>query len=165
MKKLIAIIGIMLLFVAAVNAQRTVSAASGTTTALLATESMIKINTTASDTVGGTAVKYWIFNVNKAKLQLYSFVIDIDTIRTHTRSAGNRVAIKLYGSMDASTFVQVGSTIFYNRNAGTLADSTFALSDVSTGVLWKYLKLEYTGVVANRCSKPTLMILKVADKN
>lgn len=164
MKKLIAIIGIMLVCIVAVQAQRTVSAASGTTTSLAVGESLLKITTTAADTVGGTATKYWIINVNKPKLQLYTFVTNIDTIRTHTRGSGNRVRFRVYGSIDGSTWLQVGSTIWYNRNAGTLADSTFAVSDVSTGVLWKYFKFEYLGVVASRCSKPTLLMLKVADK-
>jgi hypothetical protein len=164
MKKLIAIIGIILLFVAVGNAQRVVAAASGTTTSLGVNESIIKITTTASDTVGGTAVKYWLIQVNKPKLQLYSFVINIDTIRTTTRGEGNRLKVQIYGSLDGSTFTQVGSTIWYNVNAGTNADSTFAVSDVATGVLWKYFKVQYTGVVAAKCSKPTLMILKVADK-
>ena len=158
MKKLIFLLPLLFL-AASVFGQ-----ASGTTKVFLPNEQVKTVTTTAGDTVGGTAVKYWIFALNKPSLQLWSYVIDIDTIKTRTRGAGNRVAIKNYGSLDGTTWVQVGSTIFYNRNAGTLADSTFAVSDVSTGVIWKYLKLEFTGIVANKCSKPTLITLRVAEK-
>lgn len=164
MKKILALITIMLLIAVSASAQRTVSAASGSTTTFLPQENYVKVNTTAADTVGGTNVKYWIFNLSKSKPQFYSYVMKLDTIRVHSRGAGNRLQVKHYGSLDGSTWVQIGSTFFYNRNAGTLGDSTFAVTDISTGVLWKYLKLEFTGVVANKCSKPQSFTLKIVDK-
>lgn len=164
MKKLFILIS--LLFIAmCIEAQVAVVKASGSTIAFLPNQRSVAVTTTAGDTVGGINVKYWIFNVSKAKLQFWSYVVNIDTIRRKTRVAGNRVAVKNYGSINGTTWVPIGSTIFYNKNAGTNNDSTFAFSDVATGVLWNYLKLEFTGVVANKASKPTVIQLKVSDKN
>jgi hypothetical protein len=163
MKKLF-ILSFFLLIAGSLFAQRTVSAASGSTTSLASTESSVVVTTTASDTIGGTATKYWLFNINKPKLQFYSFVINIDTILTTSRVVANRTRVQFFGSLNGTTFVQIGSNIFHNVNAGTGTDSTFAVSDVATGVLWKYIKVNFTGIVANKASKPTTIQLKVADK-
>jgi hypothetical protein len=164
MKRIIFIFALLLVAVS-LSAQRVVTtAASGSTITLGPVENSVKVTPTAADTVGGTATKYWVFAIDKPSLQLWSIVTNIDTIKKSNRVEGNRVRMRILGSLDNSTYVQIGSSIFYNVNAGTNADSTFAVSDVSTGVLWKYLKVEYTGVVAAKCSKPTTLILKVAEK-
>ena len=138
--------------------------ASGSTITFLPNQTIKTVTTTASDTVNGTATKYWIFALNKPKLQYYSYLIELDTFLTPARIHGNRVQIKSYGSLDGNTWVQFNTTGFYNINAGTNGDSTFAYSDVATGNLWKYYKLEFLGIVATHTTKVAKISLKVADK-
>ena len=163
MKKILSIF-VFLFAVLSLSAQYRVTSASASTNTIPPGYNSIVVTTTAADTVGGTATKYWMFATNKNELQLYSWVIKLDTIKIHNRSGGNRVKVSFYGSIDKSTWVQIGSSIYYNRNAGTLADSTFAVSDVSTGIIWPYLKAEFVGITANKCSKPQTIQLRVVSK-
>jgi hypothetical protein len=163
MKKILSI-SALLFIVISIQAQYRVTAASASTNTIPPAYQSIVVTTTAADTVGGTATKYWMFATGKTDLQLYTWVVKLDTIKVHSRSGGNRVKVSFYGSIDKSTWVQIGSSIYYNRNAGTLADSTFAVSDVSTGVLWPYLKAEFVGITANKCSKPQTIQLRVVSK-
>lgn len=158
MKKILIFLA-LICFVVKVSGQ-----ASGSTITFLPNETIKTVTPLATDTVSGVLVKYWKFALNKPKLQYFSFATEFDTTLRSSRVGGNRVKLKIYGSLDNSVWVQVGSTIYYNANAGTNADSAFAVSDVSTGILWKYLKFEATGVTANKCTTIPKITLKVADK-
>jgi WD40 repeat protein len=162
---------ILILFAFLLGSVGLFAQASGTLTTFLSNETTKIVTPLATDTVSGTNVKYWTFAINKPYLSYFAFVTEIDSTLRPARIHGNRVAIKTYGSCgDANglvtnaVWVQIGSTIFKGVNAGTSGDSTLCISDVSTGVLYKFLKLEFTGVVADHCATIPKITLKVAAK-
>jgi hypothetical protein len=139
--------------------------ASGSTVTFLPNQNYKVVTIAAGDTVSGVGVKYWDFAVNRTKLYYFAFATELDTTLIHARTAGNRVLCQVYGAIDASgAYRQIGSNIFYNINAGTNADSTLLLSDVSTGVLYRFLRVKFTGVVASKCATVKSLALRIADK-
>ena len=172
MKKLLALITALLLVVA-LQAQT-----SGTTYTLPSnTSSYTALNythtgdwdaTSLKDSIGGTAYKYWTFAINKSNLYYYQFIIEYDTVLTKARSVGNHVTIALQASIDGTYFVQIDSVLFHPTTmwlpaaqvlAPTLGVTT--LKDVSTGVLWRYLRIKATGADANKCSIISKLMVKV----
>jgi len=139
--------------------------ASGSTTTFLPNQSYKSITIAAGDTVAGTGSKYWDFAVNRTKLYYFAFAVGLDTTRIHNRVEGNRVLVQVYGSIvNTGTWRQIGSNIFYNVNAGTNADSTLCVADVATGVLYRYLRIKFTGIVAAKCATVSGLTLRIADK-
>jgi hypothetical protein len=131
--------------------------------------------TSLKDSIGGTATKYWIFAVNKSQLYYYSFVTEFDTVLTQSRATGNHVTVNLYGSVNGTYWVKMDSTLFHpttsylpaaqEASAALAAVGVAGLKDVSTGVLWRYLKVEAVGGDANTCSIISKLHLKVGLKN
>jgi len=159
MKKLLFFLAFICYAVAS-NAQ-----ASGSTITFLPNETIKTVTVAATDTIGGTVSKYWDFAINKPKLQFFSFAVGLDTTRIHNRVEGNRVNVQVYGALNSSgAWRQIGSNIFYNVNAGTNADTVMLVGDVATGVLYKYLRIKFTGIVAAKCTTVSALSLKVADK-
>ena len=124
--------------------------------------------TQLKDSIGGTASVYWDFAIQKPRLYYYQFMIEYDTVLIIGRSVGNHVTVSLQGSIDGSHFVQIDSVLFHPTTmwlppaqllAPTLGAST--LKDVTTGALWRYLRIKATGGDANKCSIISKLAVKV----
>ena len=83
-------------------------------------------STTLSKTIGLGA---------KPAVQLYSIQVTLDSI-----SGTPTEAIVLAGSMDG-TFYTTITTVNWT---GTSSDTTFVMTDISTGVLWPYMRIFIT---------------------
>lgn len=151
MKKLVLVFA-LLAFVLSANAQR-----SGSTTTFLPNETYKNLTMTTADTVETTS--YWKFALNKPKTQYFSFAVGVDTA---TYSQAGHIWFTVWGSVDGSTWVNTGVTTV---KFGASVDSTFSMSDVSTGVLWKYLKLQAVNInQAVRSHRISAISIKVGDK-
>ena len=117
----------------------------------------------AGDTIHGSdaasTTHYYTFFLNKTKLQYFSFLVELDTVKTHHRVLSNHVWVQVLGSLDNATWVDIGSPVKF----GASADSTFSYSDVATGVLWRYLQIRFSGITASKCTLLKKLSLKVAD--
>jgi len=159
MKKLIVIFA-LLLFAVGLNAQ------SGTITTFPTGSTFAKYTPVATDTVNGTAVKYWTFLVNKPNLYYYTVTAEFDQYKIATRSIGNHVILKMEGSIDGTAWVNIDTTLFHPAATGNFAEGKVLVpaSDVATGVLWKYLKFTATGLDANKCAKLISLAIKVGNR-
>ena len=102
--------------------------------------------------------KYWVFAINKPKAQYFAVAVAVDTI-VH---ACNHTWVDVLGSLDGTKYVSTGAT---QVKYGGTADSTFQLVDVSTGVLWKYLKVQFVNKDYNAVgARVTGLSIKVGDK-
>lgn len=172
MKKFLFIIGMMLLS-AALMAQTsgTVYTLSPNVTyysAFNKTHTTRWANADVKDSIGGTATKYWIFAVNKSQLYYYQFLFEYDTVLTAGRVVGNHVTFSTYGSIDGNYWTKLDSALFHpttmwlpDAQAAKATADVASLKDVSTGVLWRYLKFEAKGGDANKCSICSKLALKV----
>ena len=176
MKKFIAIIS-LLLFAVGLQAQT-----SGTTYTLPANvTSKVAFNNARStvysasvlkDTISGTASKYWIFDIQKSNLYFFQTVVVFDTVlykapaRTVQRTVGNHVNVWLYGSIDGSYWSPIDSIQFhpttkYLPGGAYAVTKDVQMADVATGVLWRYFKIEATGVDAGKASIISKLMVKV----
>ncbi len=152
MKKLITILA-LLVFAINLSAQR-----SGSTTVLSSNEIQKTLTMTTADTITQHGTVYWVFNINKPRLSYFAFAVKLDTI---TNAETNHVYVDVYGSLDGSNYVATGATQW--KYGGT-CDSTNTLYDVSTGVLWKYLKLQAVSKTLHvRGCRVAAITLKVAE--
>lgn len=124
--------------------------------------------TSLKDSIGGTASKYWTFAINKSALYYYQFIVEYDTVLTTGRSVGNHVTVALQASIDGTYFVQIDSVLFHPTTMWLPAAQVLApalgvttLKDVTTGVLWRYLRVKATGSDANTCSLISKLMVKV----
>ena len=86
MKKILSIF-VFLFAVLSPSAQYRVTSASASTNTIPPGYNSIVVTTTAADTVGGTATKYWMFATNKNELQLVS----MHPFRYHIASCINKM--------------------------------------------------------------------------
>jgi len=151
MKKIL-ILSFLMALSLSVMAQR-----SGSTTGL--NDASLKVLTMLPvDSLPQATTKYWIFNVNRPKTYYFCVSVAIDTV-THT---SNHTWVDVLGSMDGTNFVATGAT---QVKYGGTVDSTFQLYDVSTGVLWKYLKVQMVTKDYNAVgTRVKGLSLKVGDK-
>jgi hypothetical protein len=166
MKKLILFFA-LLLFAVGVEAQ------SGSTV-LFGNSTYAKYNPVASDTIGGTATKYWVFFVNKPDLYYYVGTVRltqllVNPLGTGTgRTTANHVTLTLAGSIDGTYYVDLDTCLVHpTTTATTLQNMSRTLnwtSDVSTGILWRYLKVTATGGDATRGATLTSLALKIGLK-
>lgn len=156
MKKLIVLLALVA-FTLSVEAQR-----SGSTTVVGQT-GLKNLTMTAVDTVTHSGTVYWIFDVNRQKAYLYAFSVAIDTVKhTNLRTYWN-----VYGSMDAVNWVASGITQvnLYATNGSAGTDTTFVMASVTTGCLWRYLKLQGIGLSTSVYGPRVKAIgLKAGDK-
>lgn len=91
----------------------------------------------AGDTLSATALTLSkVIGVgSKLSVQLYSIQVTLDSI-----SGTPAVSTVLAGSLDNSNYTTI-STVAW---AGTTSDTTFVITDVSTGVLWPYMRVRST---------------------
>jgi len=152
MKKIF-ILSFLLAFSTVLMAQR-----SGSTTTLLPNETTKVLTMTAADSLPQATTKYWVFAINKPKAQYFAVAVAVDTI-VH---ACNHTWVDVLGSLDGTKYVSTGAT---QVKYGGTADSTFQLVDVSTGVLWKYLKVQFVNKDYNAVgARVTGLSIKVGDK-
>jgi hypothetical protein len=114
----------------------------------------------AVDTVGYATTTYAKFDLGLAhKLCFWAISFKM----TPTGVGTPHVWITVQGSMDNTNFVETGATTV-KYGGGT--DSTFVMSDVSTGILWRYLRVKFAGVAgtANKGEKVTALAIKVSQK-
>jgi hypothetical protein len=126
--------------------------------------------TALRDSIAGTGEKYWIFNINKSQLYYYQFFVEYDTVLIHNRVDGNNIIVWLDASVDGTTYVNIDSTSFESdarclpAAMATAANATLCamnLKDVTTGVLYRYLKIKAAGLDANKCALITKLAVKV----
>lgn len=151
MKKLFTIL-FLLAFALSVTAQR-----SGSTTTLLPQQTYKALTMTAADTVHTTS--YWVFALNKPATQYFAFAVAVDSMPLTTKQ---HVWFDVLGSVDGVVYVTTGATTV---KYGSTIDSTFSLVDVSTGVLWRYLKLQAVAKTGTfKGPKITAISMKVGNK-
>lgn len=150
--KRILLISALLLFAVGLNAQR-----SGSTNVLSSTQYYKTLTMTTADTVHTTS--YWVFTLNKMPVQYFSFAVGVDTA---TLTTAGHIYFTVWGSVDGATYVNTGATTV---KVGGTVDTTFALSDVSTGVLWRYLKLQAVNQNTDRrAHRVSAISLKIGEK-
>lgn len=170
----------LLLFAVGLNAQTsgtTYVLAPGVTskTAFNYVRSTAYTATQLKDTVSGTAVKYWIFDIAKSNLYYFQTVVVFDTTcyrpagRTAIRTLGNHVTVWLYGSIDGSYWSPIDSLIFHPTRNSLPAGANgivqaVQMKDLATGVLWRYMKVEATGADAGKASLISKLMVKVGLK-
>ncbi len=125
MKKFILFLFGIIAFTFMVQAQNATVTRNGTNfnVQLDAGDTISDNSTTLSKTIGVG---------NKVSVQLYSIQVSLDSI-----SGTPTEAWVLAGSMDNSNW----TTITTVNWAGTASDTTFYYTDISTGVLWPYLRV------------------------
>jgi hypothetical protein len=148
MKKLI-LFAFLLALSAGLMAQR-----SGSTTTLLPQQTYKVLTMTAADTVHVGTTPYWIFATSKNKLQYFSFAVELDT----TGATDNHIYVDVKGSIDGTTWVASNAT---QVKYGASVDTTFSLNDVSTGCIWRYLKLQFAAQGATVCSGSLVKAISV----
>lgn len=157
MKKIITLIAFLLIAVG-LNAQ------FGTLQTLTSTGYYKVVTPVAGDTIHGSdpasTTHYYNFFLNKEGVNYFTFAVKLDSTKTHNRVLANHVWVQARGSIDGSTWVDIGSPVKY----GASVDSTFSISDVSTGVLWRYLQIRFSGITANKCTTLSKLSLKVGKK-
>jgi len=91
----------------------------------------------ASDTILNTnTLRKTIVLGAKKSVQLYSVHVTLDSI-----SGTPAHTVTLNGSMDNSNWTTI-STVSWK---GTTADTSFVITDISTGIAWPYVSLLVTG--------------------
>ena len=76
--------------------------------------------------------------------------------------ACNHTWVDVLGSLDGTNYVSTGAT---QVKYGGTADSTFQLYDVTTGVMWKYLKVQFVNKDYNAVgARVKGLLIKVGDK-
>ena len=127
--------------------------------------------TTLKDSIGGATTLYWTFAINKTRLYYYQFLFEYDTVLTVGRAAGNHVTLNTYGSINGSYWTKLDSCLMHPTTAylpaaqlTTASSHSQSLKDVTTGVLWRYLKFEAVGGDANTCSIISKLSLKIGER-
>ena len=153
MKKLITLLFLVALTVT-VTAQR-----SGSTTSVPANIIGTKsLTMTAADTISKNANTYWIFDINRPAPALFAFVVKLDT----TRATGMHVWADVYQGIDTINWAATSAT---EVKFGGTVDSSFILSDVTTGAIGRYLKLVLKGKnLAVKGNKVSAISLRVLNK-
>lgn len=154
MKKILVIL-FLAAFTLSVSAQRT-----GSTTGVPWATGYKALTMTSADTIGYATTCYWNFDLGtQHKLCYWAFAVKA----TPTGVGLPHVWFTIWGSNDGTNFVNTGATTV-KYGGGT--DSLFQMVDVSTGVLWRYLKLQAVGVAgtANKGEKITAISIKVSEK-
>jgi hypothetical protein len=158
MKKLFVLFA-LLAFSVSVMAQR-----AGSTTVLQSQENTKVLTMTAADTVTQHATVYWTFNVNKPKLYYFAFSLAFDSAGT----LNGKSAVDIQGSHDATNWIATSATQVRpgGTTTGLAVDTVFYLGDVSTGVLWKYLRVKIASSASLnvRGFKVSGISLKVGEK-
>jgi len=132
--------------------------------------------TTLKDSIAGTAAaKTWIFAIQKPRLYYYQFFVEYDTVLTPARVLGNHVIVWLDASIDGVTYCAIDSVLFHPdfsslptqiQASPTLAAlRSYNLKDVTTGVLWRYLRIRAIGLDANKCAIISKLAVKVGLKD
>jgi hypothetical protein len=150
-----------------------IMAQSGTTVTM-GNVTNAKYTPVASDTIGGTATKYWIFLVNKPNLYYYVSTVKltqllVNPLGTGTgRTTANHVTLTLSGSIDGTYYVDLDTCLVHPTVTPTTLQNMYRTlnwtSDVSTGVLWKYLKVTAVGGDATRGATLTSLALKIGNR-
>jgi len=119
--------------------------------------------TCLTDSINGTASKYWVFAINKSSLYYYTLVCTYDTVKIHNRVLGNHVTVVVSGSIDGTYYTMIDSAQFHPTlaNISSQTPAKSIMGDVATGVLWRYIKVTATGLDANKCSVINKLMIKV----
>lgn len=129
MKKLITLIGFVLVVSMGMNAQVLTSNVD------FSVKDYKEYTGVAGDTAKSASNADIIIGVNRGDLYLYRIEADIDEI-----TDGADAFPILWGSLNGNDWAVI-DTLSSAGDKSPSADATVALQDVSTGVLWRYLKL------------------------
>lgn len=110
----------------------------------------------STDTLTGTRSLAKVCKVEKPYIYLYNVSVDIDTL---AGGGDNAVSCILAGSNDNSIYTTITDVTF-----AATADTTWTYSDVSTGVLWRFLRLTLTGDGSSAGVELQKMNVKVSPK-
>jgi hypothetical protein len=158
MKKLFVLIALVA-FTLSVSAQR-----SASTTALNGASTKV-FSMLAVDSITQHATAYWIVDVNRPKLYYFAVNVAIDTI---TNTPCGKTTWDVQGSMDKTNWIATSATQVRpgGTTAGLVVDTTFYMGDVSTGVLWRYLKIKAVSSSSLHIKgvRVSGLSIKVADK-
>jgi hypothetical protein len=168
MKKLIFLFAMLIVAISA-------SGQSATTKIIPANGTYSVYTPVASDTICGTATKYWNFFADKGFLYFYVSTVRFDPRLVNPtgtgtgRTVGNHVTLTLQGSIDGTSYVNIDTclvhpttTVTTLQNNGKVLNWT---SDVATGVLWRYLRVSATGGDANKTATLTSLAIKLGKKD
>ena len=161
MKKII-ILSFLLALSVGLMAQRSSTTAVAKT--LPAGVSSASLTLIAVDSVSNTSTGTWIFDINKTKSQYFAVSVKLAPLGATALKA--HAYVNVLGSIDKVTWV---ATTAIQVKYGGGADSSMVLYDVSTGVMWRYLKVTVAGkkAAANKTSYGTAIeaiAIKVGDK-
>ena len=147
MKKIIAFIGIIALFLVGTYAQDVVSLSRNAVNVDFALD--------AGDTILNTNSLNKVINLNgKQAVQLYSLQVKLDSI-----SGTPAHTTYLEGSHDGTTYAAISNVAW----TGGTTDTTFYFTDISTGVAWQHLRIRVAGASSSK-SQLTVLSGKVLDK-
>lgn len=148
MKKLILLLSLILVFVGVQAQDITVSSK--------VTYEVYSTTDSDADTIKGETTLSKEILVKKSYLYFYDVIADIDTL---TGGGGNPLSCVLWGSNDQARWFSITDVTF---NATT--DTVIRYTDVSTGVMWRYLKQTITGDGASAAAKLEHLDIKIAPK-
>jgi hypothetical protein len=159
MRKLITLIFLLSLSVS-MMAQRSASTTSVPWNVATKTLVMLPV-----DSITQHATAYWTFNISRAKTNYFAITVALDTIGA---VPCGKTTFDVLGSMDNVNFVATGATQVRpgGTTAGLVRDTTFVLYDVSTGVLYNYLKVQAVSSSSLHIKgvRVSGLSLKVSDK-
>ena len=136
MKKLITLL-FLVAFTLSVSAQRSSTTVANVIPQGASTKALTLI---AVDSVSNTSTGTWIFDVNKTKTQYFAVSVKLAPLGVTALKA--HAYVNVLGSIDKVTWVATTAT---QVKYGGGADSSMVLYDISTGVMWRYLKVTIDG--------------------
>lgn len=148
MKKLILLLSLTLVYVGVQAQDITVSSKS--------TYGIYTTNDSDADTIKGATTLSKEILVKKEYLYFYDVIADIDTL---TGGGGNSLSCVLWGSNDKVHWFNITDVTF-----NATADTVIRYTDVSTGVLWNYLKQTIAGDGASAAAQLMSLDIKIAPK-
>ena len=113
-------------------------------------------NDSDADTIKGATSLSKTILLKKSYLYFYDVIVAIDTL---TGGGGNSLSCVLWGSNNQVDYFSITDVTF---NAS--ADTVIRYTDVSTGVMWNYMKHTITGDGASAAAKLKSLDTKIAPK-
>jgi hypothetical protein len=137
MKKLVLLFAIIALFIGSVQAQ-TIKVGGGDNW------KQFQVKSTDVLDADGESIEKIFYLGDKENIQYYSVFFDIDTVLRPGVLMAHYIPVSINESYDGINYTALQNVNFY----GT-ADTTFTISDLSTGSIAPYLKVILSGVDAD----------------
>jgi hypothetical protein len=144
-----------------------IMAQSGTTVTMGTGSTQATYTPVAADTINGTSAtsKYWVFLVNKPTLYYYAVTCRVNQVTTTARAAGTHAIMTMAGSIDGTNYVTIDTTLFHPTTGNYGEDLPHLIAyDLTTGVLWRYLKFTLAASDANKGAKLHSLSIKIGER-